>query len=96
MDYREKMEIYEACEKRWDVYEKMDGGYYPSKHDELVLKEVAQKYNLDVKKVKEIHDMVSKVKAEIEIKGMSKEQGAKEFEKVLRKNKETPWGKGII
>ncbi|AGK96770.1 hypothetical protein [Clostridium pasteurianum] len=92
---QDELKIWEYCENRWDFYKQKDGGYYPSKHDDVVLNEVADKFNISAKEVKCIFNKVSYDKAQDQIKGMTQEQIKNELEKVVRNNKETPWGKGL-
>lgn len=87
-----ELEVYEFCEQRWDYYEKRDNGYYPSKHDKLVFNEASEKFQLSVKEVERAFNKIAKLKADMEIGNMTKEQMKEKFKEILEGNKETPWG----
>ena len=89
------IEIYNYCEERWDSYEKIDGGYYPSKHDSKVLSEAAQKFQITIEQAREAFNVIAKSKAELSVKNLNKNQINNLAEKVVRNNKETPWGMGL-
>jgi transcription termination factor Rho len=90
-----ELKIWKYCEGRWNFYKQKDNGYYPSKHDIVVLTEVADKFNMSIKEIESVFNKVSYDKAQEQIKGMTKEEIKNELEKIARNNKETPWGKGL-
>jgi hypothetical protein len=40
------LKVYNYMQDRWDFYERLDGDYYPDFHDEAVLTETAEKFNI--------------------------------------------------
>lgn len=84
--------IYDFCDTRWKYYIEKDGSYFPTKHDKLVLQEAADQFGITPQETKEAFDKVSKVKAEEEVKGMSKTQIMESMKKIVEMNAETPWG----
>lgn len=95
MERKKELEIYNYCEERWDYYEKRDGGYYPSKHDNTVLNEAANKFNITSKEAERAYSKISSEKANKMVKGLSKKQIVAKTEEIVRGNKETPWGMGL-
>ncbi|NMM64374.1 hypothetical protein HBE96_17275 [Clostridium sp. P21] len=89
------VQVYTYCKERWAFYEKLDGGYYPSKHDSVVLEEAAKKFNITSYKAEQIYSRVSAAKTNKECKNLNKEQMDQLLECIVRNNKETPWGQGL-
>ena len=87
-----ELEIYNYCENRWDHYEKADKGYYPSKHDKKVLEDASTHFSITVEEAYQSHKLIAKTIADKEMKGLTEEEKVELFEKILRNNKETPWG----
>lgn len=88
-------EIYTFCESRWNYYEKRDKGYFPSKHDSLVFEEASRHFNISLEEVEKSFNKIAKLKADQEVKNMTKKQMVDTFENILRNNKETPWGQEL-
>jgi hypothetical protein len=84
--------IYNYCEERWAYYKKLDGGYFPSKHDYKVFEDTVRKFDITVNKAEHAFNRIAKIKADKEVKGMTKQEMVKEFERIVTDNKETPWG----
>lgn len=89
------LEVYNYCEKRWDYYEERDGGYYPSKHDNLVFLDAKEKFNITENEVRNSFNKISKVRANEIVKNMNSEDKKNLLEKIIKNNKETPWGNGL-
>ncbi|AKA70164.1 hypothetical protein [Clostridium scatologenes] len=92
---RTNVQIYTYCNERWAFYKKIDGGYYPSKHDSVVLEEVAKKFNITPEKAEKIYRKIVATKTVKQCKGLTNKEKDKLLEDIVRDNKETPWGQGI-
>lgn len=68
----EESRVFEYCEQLFMKLKEQDGGYYPSKHDELVISETAKKFSLSPLEVDRIYDEYTKQSADIEIKKINK------------------------
>ncbi|WPC42925.1 hypothetical protein [Clostridium sp. JS66] len=89
------LQVYSYCKERWAFYEKLDGGYYPSKHDSVVLEEAAKKFEITPQKADQIYSKVSAAKTSKECKNINKEQMDELLKGIVTKNKETPWRQGL-
>lgn len=84
--------IHDFCDSRWQFYINRDGAYFPSKHDQVVLQEAANEFHITPEEAEQAFQRVAKVKADAEIKGMSKSQMVEMFKDIVEGNAETPWG----
>lgn len=84
--------IHDFCDKRWKFCIDKDGAYYPSKHDKVVLQEAAIEFNITPEEAEQAFQKIAKIKADIEIKGMSKSKMVELFKDIVEGNAETPWG----
>lgn len=84
--------IHDFCNSRWEFYINEDGGNFPSKRDKVVLQEAANKFNITPEEAEQAFQRVAKVKADAEVKGMSKLQMGEMLKSIVEGNAETPWG----
>lgn len=84
--------VHDFCDSRWEFHINRDGAYLPSKHDKLVLQEAASEFNMTPEEVEKAFQRVAKVKADAEVKGMSKLEMVEMFRSIVEGNAETPWG----
>lgn len=59
--------IFEFCEKTYSELEKQDNGYYPQKHDKIVLEKAANHFSTSEQNVAQIYDSYTKLSAKIEM-----------------------------
>lgn len=83
-----EFEIYTFCSKQWDSLIKRDGGYSPSKHDDIVFSLAAEKFDLTPEEVDEVYQRVSNPIEQMRVKGMTKEEMAIELERIITLNKD--------
>lgn len=88
----EKKQIHDYCKERWGYYQKMDGAYYPSKHDVKVINDAANHYGISYQDADDIFMEISKAEADQMVKGMSKTQMVNLFDSIIKGNADTPWG----
>lgn len=91
MDRTYKKGIYNYCIKKWDDLKEKDGGYFPSKHDDVVFEETAKHFNLSVDEVGKIFSEVSKEIADKNVKGLTQEEMLKQIKQIVGDNAESPW-----
>ena len=60
-------EVFEYCEKLYDILKKEDGGYYPSIHDKLVFDKATNKFRISIEEVNKIYDSYTKLAARLEV-----------------------------
>jgi len=61
-------QIYDYLQSRWDFYEKRNGIYIPEEHDDIVLSETANKFDITKDEVFKIFDKIEKIRLGIKPK----------------------------
>ena len=92
---QKELEIRNYCKDRWRYYEEVDNGYYPSKHDSMVLSDAAKEYGISVEEAETIFNKVDRIIVNEQVSKMNTAQMVALFEHGLRRNKESPWGMAL-
>lgn len=93
MDTIKEKELYDFCNSRWEYYIAKDGGYYSSKHDEIVFRETSEKFGVTPEEAYEIFQRVGKPIADEEVSKMTPREIRDTAIKIIIDNKENPFNK---
>lgn len=93
MKKNDDLKIYTYCIERWAFHKRLDKGYFPSKHDKIVLEEASKKFKITVEKVQKTFDRILQLKAKKEVKGMTQNEISEKIKEIVSENQETPWGR---
>lgn len=92
----DELNIRNYCLRKWDEYKERDGIYSPSKHDNLVLSDAAEHFNMDINEIERIFNKVDSVISNEMVSKMSFSEKLKLWNEILEDNANSPWGQAKL